>query len=98
MPPNADCWLAKIENLIQVSIEAVEYFAAAAAVSERPPTLSKALPTKAWAKRFGKSETWVKDQIRDQWEPSGLAKRNSERGSVRISLELLAEMGVDHPE
>lgn len=25
MPPNADNWLAKIENLIQVSIEAVEY-------------------------------------------------------------------------
>lgn len=28
MPPNADNWLAKIENLIQVSIEAVEYLAA----------------------------------------------------------------------
>lgn len=65
-------------------------------VSER--ALSKPMPTKAWATCFGKSETWVKDQIRDQWEPSGLAKRNSKRGAVRISLELLAEMGVDHPK
>lgn len=60
--------------------------------------LSKPLTTKAWAARFGKSETWVKDRVRKEWVPEGLAKKDSKRGSVRIALHLLAEMVIDPPE
>jgi hypothetical protein len=101
MPPNADNWLAKIENLIQVSIEAVEYFDSLSGTIQQ---YSKPLRFNSWFTRFkeanyseNESERAFRDWLADQIS-CGKAKRETKKGPICFELNFLATHGVKDSE
>tara|TARA_R110000868_G_scaffold117180_2_gene311499 strand:+ start:329 stop:1108 length:780 start_codon:yes stop_codon:yes gene_type:complete len=99
MPPDASCWLVRVENIIQASIEAVEYLA-----NDSGKEYSNPLRFNTWFELFkdakysaNESErafrTWLTEQIHNE-----NAKRDTPKGSICFDLNFLAEHGVDVPE
>ncbi|GEM_PF-5637215 len=90
MPPDASCWLIRVDDIIQTSIEAVDYLAS---TLDDPTQWEIYRPVKEWAEITGRSVQSINDILPGLIE-SGLAKRwqNKPRGKVALAPDGLERL------